>query len=733
MTTDDFPLRWAATGRFGRGAPRSVHPVGEHGVLFVRSIDGRDPRGDLWWLDLASGTETMLVAVADLAADDTDLPAAERARRERLREGGAGITAYTCHPDGTVAMFALGGRLYAVDLPSATGPAGSAGPPVGAVRELPVPGPVVAPVLGAAGVAWHAGGRLWGADLDGSRVRALTPDDGAQWGLADFIAAEELDRMRGFWWSPDGTALLVARVDESDVARWWISDPAQPQTPPREHRYPAAGTVNATVSLWLVPFLGGGDAREVLRVGPGAAGADHPAGPPDGLDYEYLAQVSWRGGDALVQLLSRDQRDCSVVTVDAAGATRVVATWTDDCWVDVVAGTPRWLADGRLLTLRRDRGADRLRVFADEEPISPADLQVRSVLGEAADGIIVRAATTPATSDLLLINADGVEPLLVGGWHNGSLHGHILVTTGAHRPIDSRPAVTWGTAVHQVDATGTLTSAIAITSRAESPDLTPAPVFGSVGHVQIAVLLPRDGGEGPLPVLMLPYGGPHAQKVMAAGPAFIEAQWWADRGYAVVVADGRGTPGVSPSWERAVAGDLATPALADQVQALDEAARLFPSRLDLTRVGIMGWSFGGYLSALAVLRRPDRFHAAVAGAPVTEWRLYDTAYTERYLGHPNAAPDAYRGSSLLPLAGELSRPLLLIHGLADDNVVAAHTLRLSSALLAAGRSHAVLPLSEVTHMTPQPVVAANLMRAQADFLDAQLRPAQESTRVRRID
>jgi dipeptidyl-peptidase-4 len=138
--------------------------------------------------------------------------------------------------------------------------------------------------------------------------------------------------------------------------------------------------------------------------------------------------------------------------------------------------------------------------------------------------------------------------------------------------------------------------------------------------------------------------------------------------------------------------------------------------MDLSRVAIRGWSFGGFLAALAVLRRPDVFHAAVAGAPVTDWRLYDTFYTERYLGHPDAEPANYERSSLLGDAARLERPLLLIHGLADDNVAAANTLLLSSALLAAGRPHSVLPLSGVTHMTPQEVVAENLLLLQLEFL-----------------
>jgi dipeptidyl-peptidase-4 len=223
-----------------------------------------------------------------------------------------------------------------------------------------------------------------------------------------------------------------------------------------------------------------------------------------------------------------------------------------------------------------------------------------------------------------------------------------------------------------------------------------------------------------LPVLLDPYGGPHAQRVVAASNAHGVSQWFADQGFAVVVIDGRGTPARGPAWERAVHGDLAGPVLEDQVDGLLAAAAAHPGRLDLSRVAIRGWSFGGYLAALAVLDRPDVFHAAVAGAPVTDWRLYDTHYTERYLGHPDTDADGYERSDLVPRAAQLTRPLLLIHGLADDNVVAAHTLVLSRALLEAGRPHQVLPLSGVTHMTPQEAVAENLLLLQLDFIRSAL-------------
>jgi len=182
-----------------------------------------------------------------------------------------------------------------------------------------------------------------------------------------------------------------------------------------------------------------------------------------------------------------------------------------------------------------------------------------------------------------------------------------------------------------------------------------------------------------------------------------------------VITDGRGTSGRGTEWERSIKGDVASIVLQDQVDALQELAKS-TGALDLTKVGIRGWSFGGYLAALAVLRRPDVFHCGIAGAPVTDWRLYDTCYTERYLGNPADDPAPYESTSLIIDAAKLEDPLLLIHGLADDNVLPAHTLQFSNALLAHGRLHEVLPLSGVSHMTPQEVVAENLLLHELEFL-----------------
>jgi len=223
-----------------------------------------------------------------------------------------------------------------------------------------------------------------------------------------------------------------------------------------------------------------------------------------------------------------------------------------------------------------------------------------------------------------------------------------------------------------------------------------------------------------LPVLVDIYGGPGHQEVVAVRGRWQERQWWADAGFAVAVIDNRGTPGVSPSFDKAIHRRFADVILTDQVEALRALADKHPD-LDLGRVAIRGWSFGGWLAALATLRRPDVYHCAVVGAPVTDWTLYDTAYTERYLGLPAEAPEVYAHNSLLEAAAEPpsspddARPMLLIHGMVDDNVVSAHSLRLSAALLGAGRPHAFIPLTGATHMAAGGL-AEKLLRLELDFI-----------------
>ena len=678
--TDTFPRQHARTQRFSLGEPRTI-TVSADGttVLFLRSAGGEDPVTSLWRLDVASGTETCVADADALSTGGGDSPA-ERARRERAREAARGIVGYSCTADASVAAFLLAGTLYRCDTSRATCTALADGPFFD--PQVSPDGRMVAAVRGRALVL-----------VDGDLVTVLADDPSPHvaWGLAEFIAAEEMGRHRGFWWSPDGAAIAACRIDESMVAQAWVADPAAPTTAPSAHRYPFAGTANAEVELHLLDVAGAAAAA------PRRVAWDRSALP-------YLARASWTRAGLVATVQSRDQRRTVVLRVDPERATAsALATVDDPHWVELVPGVPALDRAGRLVTCEERDGARALVV--DGAAVTPPSLHVRHV------AVVDDGAVLVATPD------DDPCATHAWRWRDGRLE---QLTTGACTTSAAAGGATVVVRTTSLDAARAdvrVAGGPSLANLAAEPLVDPRPVLHRVGPrgIATAILLPSRHDGGPLPVLFDPYGGPNAQRTVHSRTAFATSQWFADQGFVVVVADGRGTPGRGTAWERAVAGDLAGPVLEDQLDVLDALPDLCPVA-DTSRTAIRGWSFGGYLAALAVLRAPDRFHAAVAGAPVTDWSLYDTHYTERYLGDPAASPGAYRTSSLLDDAASLRRPLLLIHGLADDNVLVAHTVRLSSALLAAGAPHETLLLSGVTHMTPQEVVAENLLVHQLEFL-----------------
>ncbi|GCE01454.1 prolyl oligopeptidase family serine peptidase [Embleya hyalina] len=702
-----FPRQYARTQRFTQGAPRSFG-FADGRITFLRSKAADDSTTCLWILDPDTGDERLVADPATLLGGAAeDLSAEERARRERSREGAAGIVGYALDSAGDLAVFTLSGRLFAVSPSTGEAP-----------RELAVPGPVIDPRPSPTGewIAYVSAGTLRVVAADGSGDRALAEPDGddVTWGLAEFIAAEEMSRYRGYWWAPDGSALIAARVDNAPVDRWWISDPANPAAAPSEVAYPAAGTANAEVTAWLIGLDG---ARTELTW-------DHDA-------YPYLASVHWSaGGDPLLSLQPRDQKVLLTLAVDvAAGTTRELHREHDDVWIDLFPGVPAWTPDGRLVRLVDADGARRV-VVADKE-LTDRRLFVRSILDVADEDVLITAsagtdAGAPEIGEIHVyrVAPDGVTRV------SAEPGVHTAVRAGDTTVLVSATPERFGTRVAVLRGGAEIAT---VASHTATPVLTPRVELLRAGArgIPCALILPTgfDPASGErLPILMDPYGGPHGPRVLAARNPHLTSQWFADQGFAVLVADGRGTPGHSPEWEKSVHLDLGPISLQDQVDALEAVAAERPW-LDTTRVGIRGWSYGGYLAALAVLRRPDVFHAAVAGAPVTDMALYDTHYTERYYGMPAEQVEAYRRGSLVSGSelGEVAstrRALMLVHGLADDNVVAAHTLRLSGALLAAGYPHEVLPLSGVTHMTPQEQVAENLLLFQVAFLHRSLaRPA----------
>ena len=330
--------------------------------------------------------------------------------------------------------------------------------------------------------------------------------------------------------------------------------------------------------------------------------------------------------------------------------------------------------------------------------------EVRRLRRAAADGT-VRTPHAP-------------RPACTTPWRRGRRGGHGVVGHGPRRGRGCR----CGTAASRSPP---------IASYAEAPVVVPSVTFSVVGARALRTgaaparpaptRRPAPRAPGPLRRSPRPAG--------AAGPGApgTRRQWLADQGFAVVVVDGRGTPGRGPAWEQAVHLDLAGPGARRPGRRPARPGRTRPGASTSTRVAIRGWSFGGYLAALAVLRRPDVFHAAVAGAPGHRLAALRHAL-HRALPRPprRRSPPPTPARRCSTDAARLERPLLLVHGLADDNVVAAHTLQLSRALLEAGRPHRVLPLSGVTHMTPQEVVAENLLRLQVAFLRGRAGPGRRA-------
>ena len=685
MSAESFPRQSARTRRFTLGEPRSVSICADgRRLLFLRAVSGTDPRTGLWCLDLPDGSERLVVDPT--AATETALPAQERARRERVRESATGVVAYSADRAGATVVFALGGILHTVDVNTTE------------VRELATPTGVYDPHLDPTGrrTAYVAGSALhvFDHDLGSDAALAADPSPEVSWGRAEHVAAEEMGRLQGFWWSPQGDSLLVTRVDETPVCRWWVADPAHPQQPPHEIRYAAAGTPNADVTLHHIDLAG--TRTEIVW---------------DRAVFPYLARVHWQADRRpLLQVQSRDQRRVVVLAVDVGtGATEVVVEDSDPVWVELFTGVPAWCGDQ--VVRIADSGSTR-RLLVGGVAVTPAEVHVRSVVSVSDDAIVFTASyDDPTQVHVLRWTRTGVQRLTEDdGVHTAVAGDDVVVLASAGLGHAGQRHVVLAGEVRR-----------ALTSVAEEPPLVPEPRLCVVTQrrLRVGVVLPRGHRPGTrLPVLMDPYGGPHAQRVLSARRPWLEPQWLADQGFAVVVADGRGTPGRDPQWDRAVHHDLAA-TLDDQVDALRAVAAGEPD-LDVERVAIRGWSFGGYLAALAVLRRPEVFHAAIAGAPVVDWSLYDTHYTERYLGDPVQLPEVYARNSLLDDAASLRRPLLLIHGLADDNVVAAHSLLLSQRLTESGRTHNFLPLSGVTHMTPQEEVAENLLLVQVEFLRSAL-------------
>lgn len=695
----------AATFNFRLGLPTALAVTADGAVLFRRT-GPRDFAADLLELDPRTGAvRTVVDARALLGAGDERLSDAEKARRERTRTATRGVVDVGVSDDGATVMVPLGGKIYLIDRRSL------------AHQVLDVgPGEAYDPRLSHDGrrVAFVRDGDLWVAAVGQAPRRLTTHPEGLEYGVADFAAQEELGRTRGFWWSPDDATLVFQRTDARAVDTLYVADARHPDKAPVPFKYPRAGTANATVDLGVVAATGG-EPRWLTW--------DTAAMP-------YLASVHWAAHGPLAALvLDRDQTHLALYAFDpATGARRTLLEEADDAWLNVDAGAPRWLDDGTFLWMTERTGAWTLERRAADgrllRALTQPELGLRHLLGavgtggedgDGAPAAIVTASTSAPEQHVWRIPLDGGAPVALtsgGGVHGATVeHGVVVISAGRHDGGSAHYALAPDGARRELP------------SVAERPALVPTTVLETVelgGRTHhVAITRPRAFDPARrYPVLLKVYAGPHSTMVVDARDAYVMDQWYADAGFIVVRSDNRGTPNRGRAWERAILKDLLTVPLEDQVGALQAMGARHPE-LDLARVGVFGWSFGGYFSALALLLRPDVFKAAIAGAPVTDWSLYDTAYTERYMKTPQANPEGYARTSALTHAARLARPLLVVHGITDDNVHFAHTLALIEALYVAGKRAEVVTLS-ATHMVPDPKLNLAREQLQVDFFRAHL-------------
>lgn len=696
------------TRNYSLGQPVSpqITPDGK-AVVFLRG-GARDPVLRLYEFTIADNKlREILTPEKLLQGAEEKLTAEERSRRERERQSLRGFTSFQLTKDGSKLLVALSSRLYLVARSD------------GRVTELPGRN-WIDPHFSPDGrsVAAVSGGELHVIDLEKLTDAALTSgaSETIQHGTAEFVAQEEMDRHEGFWWSPDSQSIAYQETDNSGVETRFIADPLHPETAPAKNFYPRAGTQNAKVRLGIVARAGG-DTRWVEW---------------DREKYPYLGRVVWKETAAplCVVVQNRAQQEELLLAVDpATGATRELLRENDAAWLNLDhKPMPVWLKDGGqfLWTTERSGGWQVESHSADGKlvrAITPVDFLLDELIdvNEADRSIVVSGGPDSRERHLFRFSLETkAEPQRLTrepGRHLGVFGENKEAFLHRFDLLDGRAG--WEV-LHSADAK----QIAALPSVAERPSSLPkVELLRTEGarSMDAAIVRPRDFKKGSrYPVILDVYAGPGHKQVVAQPDRYMIDQWMADRGYIVVAIDGRGTPGHGRDWERAIRGNLIEVALADQIAGLQALAKHEPA-MDLKRVGVVGWSFGGYFSAMAAMQKPEVFRCAVVGAPVVTWENYDTYYTERYLGLPSENADGYRKSSVLTYASNLDRPLLLIHGLTDDNVYFQHSVQLSEALFQAGKDFNFLPLLG-THMVSEPLLRLRRQTRVIDFFDAELKP-----------
>ncbi|WP_141735321.1 S9 family peptidase [Oligoflexus tunisiensis] len=677
-----------STRNFRLGAPFNVHVLDDGARVLYQKAIPPSTAAAVYEFDRRTGKETKVLDAAMLSPGEGPVSAEEKALRERLRLLTGGISFYENDPQGAWILTPVKGKLFLYDRKTQKN------------REIgPGQGPAFGPKISpdAKQVAFVRASNLYVAPLSGGAAVALTKGgtEEKSFGVAEFIAQEELNRKDGFWWSPDSRTLLLQAVDQSHVERLSIADPFRPDAEPQRPYYPRPGKANAKFRFGFISAKGGA-----------ITWIDFGKEP-----FEYVGPVQWsKHGKPSFLLLNRLQNEARLVIADPkTGRTQTLLKETDAAWVDIDRSVPLWLPNKQGFIWSSERTGPKRLELHDESGrflrmLSPENLHVRGVLGASADGqtVYYEAAADSVASQIYAtrIQDGSTQPVLQ---QEG---GSAAVTSRFHEQLFAARVTTLQGDDKTIVRTWTDDKEQVLPSAAAEPVMKTNATIVRIGPQEIRTIIIRPSNFDPkkkYPVLEHAYGGPGSLQVRASGRPYLEDQVLADALQTVVVRmDTRGTPDRGRDWEKAIFKKFGSLPVEEHAEALKLLCREYPE-LDANRIGVFGWSYGGYFAAYAVLARPDVYKAGVAGAPPVDWLDYDTAYTERYLGLPEKDKDAYASSSLLTLLqperrSKTPRPLLVIHGTADDNVFFFNSMKLVDSLERAAWPYEFLPLMGQTHM-----------------------------------
>ena len=656
-------------------------------VTLVRNRDDERERFDLWALDTTTGEQRMLLDSKALSAGG-ELSEAEKMRRERDRTltGKRGILQYDWSPDARALLTAVDGELMLAGRD-------------GVARRLGVKD-AIDPAISPRGtyLTFVRDQNLHVQPLAGGEAKRVTPDGGGtvHWGEAEFVAQEEMDRRTGAWWSPDERFLAVERFDEAPVHVATRAAIGATGTRLYEQRYPAAGTPNVRVELHVMRLDGTGAVR--VDLGP----------DPD----IYLARVNWSpDGSALyVQRENRPQTALDLLRVDSVtGRSELVFTEraAPKSWINL-SSVFRVLADGAILWWSERDGHGHLYLFRGGAwtQLTRGDWEVAGVIGvDEARGRVFLTGNRDGVLErhVYAVDLRGGEPvrLTERGWWNTA-----TMDVGTTRMIVTRSNRDQPPQTYLADADGRRLAWIS--ENAVTPAHPYAPYLAALRPTTYGTTRAEDGTllhwrmvAPPLvrgrryPVFFQHYGGPHGQEVDVQWTGQPLEQAIVARGWIVFQLDNRGSANRGKAFEDAIARAMGSVEVADQ-RAGARYLQTLPF-VDPKRIAIYGWSYGGYMTLKMLERDPGLYAAGIAGAPVTDWALYDTHYTERYMGDPRTDAAAYAKAGALGEASRIRDPLLLIHGMADDNVFLENTTALAAELQTEGTKFEMMLYPGKTH------------------------------------